>query len=70
MKWILIVSSLDHNYQEWRSIGHASAEVQVMGEVQVSTAFRMNGFLYNGKYVVCRIFTFGIESMCDVKQIL
>lgn len=68
-KWISILSSLDRNYQEWRSTGCAS-EVQVVGEVQVSTAFRMNGFLYNGKYVVCRIFIFRIESTCDVKQIL
>lgn len=60
------MSSLDHNYQEWRSVGRASAEVQVMGEVQIPTAFRMNVFLYNGKYVVCRIFIFVI----DVKQIL
>lgn len=68
MKWILIVSSLDGNCQEWKRVACAFVEVQFMGQVQVSAAFSRNGFLHISKHVVCGIFMFSIGSTCDVRE--
>lgn len=62
------MSSLGHHYQEWKRISHAFVEVQLMGQVHMSAAFRMNGFLHISKHVVCGIFMLSIGSTCNVRE--
>lgn len=53
------MSSLDHNYCKRKRVGHAFVEVQLMGQVHVSAAFRMDGFLHKANIR-------SVEFLCSV----
>lgn len=54
--------SFKSNYWEQKRACHAFVEdAQLMGQVHVCTAFKMNGFLHISKHVVCGICEYWIH---------
>lgn len=53
------MSSLDHNYCKQKRVSHAFVEVQLTGQVHISAAFRMDGFLHKANI-------WSVESLSSV----